>query len=522
MSAPAVDLDVTAAPLRDAVARLMGERFVGEAWSSARRQALLATVDHAIAALTTVRGDLLLAERDASAWKGSGDPTFEAWRGRTSRTGRREAGAEIRRAETLGEIPRMRAAVEAGDVTLAHVDVVARTAAGASESVLRALASPEGQATILNLARRTDAGGFAKAAAAWSATVDQEALQRTHDGAHAARFLKLTETASGTRLAGLLDPMVGHRLRLALEAVAGKPAPDDARSPEQRRADALETIASVTLATPPDIDAPTGRRPHVSLVLRPETWAALREAARTPRSPRQAVAGTGPSTTPVPEGAPATLDDGAPVPASELGRMLCDCELTRVVLGADADVLDLGRTVRTFTPGQRRAVTARDLGCLWPGCGTPARWCEVHHLVWWDRDGGRTAVLDGALACSFHHHEIHRLDLVVTRYDVPHGTGPDARTAGYVITTPGGRLLADGRGRSPDGSPAGRPVRTWEPGSGAHHGAPGRVLAALDDEAGPTRDHGGTPEEPGQPPGLVAAPPPLSVAAGTLLPWRSS
>ena len=488
--------------LRAAVSELKAQ---GDAatWPVERRRAVLSEVDQAITTLTSLRSELLVAERRAGSWKASGDPTFEAWRGRTARVGVREARVEAQRADTLAELPAVRTAVEAGELTLAHVDVVARTAAMGSEAVQAALSSPEGQSSLLELARRVDAGRFAQSAARWSASLDQAALQRSQEARHAARSLTLAQTPTGTRLTGLLDPVAGHRLRLALEAVAGKPAPEDTRTRAQRWADALDAIAGATLAAPPQAEGTTGRRPHVSVVMSPQTWGALRAAARSPRpdSGTTAAGDPGALTVPAPGGAPATLEDGTPLPPSELARMLCDCELTRVVLGADGDALDLGRTVRTFTPGQRRIITARDGGCLWPGCDAQPRWCEVHHLVWWDRDGGRTAVLDGALVCSFHHHEIHRLDLVVTRFDLPPCSGPDARTAAYVVTTPGGRLVADGRGRAPDGSRVGEPRRTWTPGRGASDGAPVAVHVALGRPA----------------PGTAR----MSVLAATLEPWRS-
>lgn len=149
----------------------------------------------------------------------------------------------------------------------------------------------------------------------------------------------------------------------------------------------------------------------------------------------------------------ATLDDGTSVPMSELARALCDCELTRVVVGAEGAVLDVGRSQRTYTGAQRRAVVARDRGCAWNGCAAHARWCEVHHIRWWDRDGGTTSVDNGVLLCSFHHHEVHRRELTIERLarTEVRGASPPGYVA-YLFRGPGGRLVSEpARG---DGGPA--------------------------------------------------------------------
>jgi hypothetical protein len=91
-----------------------------------------------------------------------------------------------------------------------------------------------------------------------------------------------------------------------------------------------------------------------------------------------------------------------PISAGTARRLAADAELIPVVLGTDSEVLDLGRSARLFSPAQRRALAARDGGCIWPGCTMPPAWCEVAHLLAWIL-GGETDLENGALMCPHHH-----------------------------------------------------------------------------------------------------------------------
>jgi hypothetical protein len=72
----------------------------------------------------------------------------------------------------------------------------------------------------------------------------------------------------------------------------------------------------------------------------------------------------------------------------------------------------------------RRAVQLRDRGCVWPRCGRPAAWCDVHHLDH-KKDGGKTSVSGCVLLCQFHH------DICIHRWGWRLVLHPDATTTAY-------------------------------------------------------------------------------------------
>ena len=79
-------------------------------------------------------------------------------------------------------------------------------------------------------------------------------------------------------------------------------------------------------------------------------------------------------------------------------------ELATTLLGTRIP-LAVGRTARTATPAQRRALAARDKGCIIPGCGIPAEACQTHHVTDWAA-GGDTDLPNLALLCWAHHRQV--------------------------------------------------------------------------------------------------------------------
>ena len=98
--------------------------------------------------------------------------------------------------------------------------------------------------------------------------------------------------------------------------------------------------------------------------------------------------------------------DGGVVDAFSAAVLACDACFAPVIVDRANNPLNMGRSVRLFTPTQKQALVIRDGGCVFPGCDRPPRRCAAHHRVGWTQ-GGRTDICDGALLCARHHGLMH-------------------------------------------------------------------------------------------------------------------
>jgi hypothetical protein len=87
-------------------------------------------------------------------------------------------------------------------------------------------------------------------------------------------------------------------------------------------------------------------------------------------------------------------------PMSSVWRYLDCAEVITVVDDPLDGVIAFGRTQRLASPGQRRALAARDGGCCFPGCTRPAAWTEAHHIIAW-LDGGLTDLDNSVCSAVF-------------------------------------------------------------------------------------------------------------------------
>ncbi|NKV13088.1 DUF222 domain-containing protein [Rhodococcus hoagii] len=199
---------------------------------------------------------------------------------------------------------------------------------------------------------------------------------------------------------GDLDAVTGEMLLTALSALT-KPRnpvddPAEKRTPARQRADAFAEILRRYLDSG---EAPVegGERPHLSLHVNASDLARS-ESAHEWTHPNEGSDLFGDKDI-------ARMPHMGPLSIATARRLACDCHLTPIVMD-DGVPLNLGRTSRTVSKKQRRALIARDHGCAFPGCGTPPAHCEGHHVKHW-ADGGPTDLDNLVLLCRYHHQLLH-------------------------------------------------------------------------------------------------------------------
>ncbi|HTR71453.1 MAG TPA: DUF222 domain-containing protein [Mycobacteriales bacterium] len=318
----------------------------------------------------------MLAAYDSTGASTAEYGSTQAWARATLRMSPSRASRDVHLARDLRCLPLTRAALEAGEISLDHALVIAG---------LRGLIPDEVMADVEG--HLVDAAGWKNpvelrrvtAHVVHSYARDRTARDERDD--YQARALFSSVTIGGMGVGNFtLHPAGMETVQTALHALS-KPIAGDDRSPAQRRADALVTMAELAMRSG-DLPDTGGVKPHVSVVV---TLGSIIGESGAPG---------------------ADYGFGATTSAEWARRYACDASVSRVVFGPDGGVLDAGRSARTFNAAQTRAIVARDRGCIWDSCDAPASWCEAHHCIHWAH-GGESNVDNGALLCARHHDRVH-------------------------------------------------------------------------------------------------------------------
>jgi len=292
------------------------------------------------------------------------------------------ARRRVRLGRALGDIAAVEAAWLAGDVGQAQVTLLA-----AARTPATAACFDRDEAMLVDQARRLGYRSFVRALAYWGQLADPEGSERSAQRTHDDLRLHLSRTFHGAwAFDELLDPINGAvvagelgRIETGLfeadwaEAKArvgeGVCAADLARTPAQRRADALVEMARRSLALPAASRLP---EPLFSVLVDHETF-----------------------------GRTCELADGTVLTPGSLTAWLGEGWVERVVFDGPDRVKNVGVRRRIFAGATRRAVQLRDRTCFHPYCEEPAERCEIDHVQLWS-EGGLTTEENGRVACAFH------------------------------------------------------------------------------------------------------------------------
>jgi len=282
--------------------------------------------------------------------------------------------------DELARLDRSAEAVAAGEIGFPHLALMARTSVACGEKF--------DEARLLRHARKESVVKFEHTCTHARHAADPEGVVDEEKQGVEARSLTFSTAEDGCVLVkAILDKVGGATLRTALEPLAKRSGKDDHRDRERRLADALVELGAHGL----DNGAP-GQRPNVQVTTSLETLLGL-------------------------SGAPAAeMEFSLPISSKAVERFACDCTITRILLGADSTVIDVGRARRVISGPQRKALWVRDRGCVWPGCDRPASWTSGHHLAHWIH-GGATDLHNLALLCYRHHWMVHEGGWQIVRSD---------------------------------------------------------------------------------------------------------
>ena len=338
---------------------------------------------------------VLVASFDAGGgWGGAGIRSCPHWLSIQAGLDLSTSADLLRVGHALADLPLLRQAFAAGQLSLDKVRALIRVASPADEEVW------------LELALGCDASQLVRICRECRRSMDADAPGQD-DRLRARRGLWTSRREDGMlRLVALLPPEDGAVVMAALEAVAKDnrlPEGDPAEEPwAAGRSDALKAVCDHALAAAPD--GLVGDPSAVQVVVHVDVGVLTGEQ---------------------PDGR-CHLEGGTPLSTAVARRLGCDAEVVAIT-EKDGLPIDVGRRRRLFTGKQRRALHSRDRTCRFPGCPVSARRTKPHHIWEWWR-GGQTNMANGLCLCDPHHARQHAGEFVIVplgraefRFETPDG-----------------------------------------------------------------------------------------------------
>ncbi|MGQ0433944.1 MAG: DUF222 domain-containing protein [Microthrixaceae bacterium] len=326
----------------------------------------------------------LLGRWDADrVWQDSGAKSGAAWLAREQRLPIQTTRQRIRHARALRSLPAAEAAWAAGEIDRTHLVTMLGVRTPRTNEPFET-----DYKELLDSARTRGFVDFKRHCDLWEQLVDPDGAEQGADDDRAAREVHLSQSFGGMWFGRLtLDPVSGDIVHITLAMIERELFDTDwaqakerlgrdplivdlARTPAQRRADALVEMATRARTAPADGKRP---RPLFTVLVDYETFAGplLELFNRTTITPGTAA------------------------------RHLDGADVERIVFDGPSRVIDVGVKRRFFRGALRRAIEVRDRTCFHPYCDEVPERLEIDHIHDASK-GGETTQDNAQGGCGFH------------------------------------------------------------------------------------------------------------------------
>jgi hypothetical protein len=367
----------------------------------------LALLDDEVRSLVECAAAQDAAALDRSGWLAAskGLRSVPGWVAHERRSKRGPVARSLKLGLALSGMPGTFAAWRAGVITAEHVSLLVLAASGRRKAVFG-----EHEAELVGMAERFCFDDLVVIVRHWMGLADPDGAAEDSQAAIDARSWKCSETLGMWKIDGVLDPVAGVEYAAELSRLEQLEFEHDVaatralygegvaimdklpRTAEQRRADAAVAMARRSRMAD---HTPV----HPAAIIHIEADQATVEAAA------QRIADPDAPVTVAPGGV-CRIENGPVLSLDDLVELLLVSRVEMIVRDLRTKRVDLGDAQRFFTGAAREAIIRRDGRCTFPGCGLPARRCDIDHLVPWEQ-GGRTDQANGHAVCRYHHRRKH-------------------------------------------------------------------------------------------------------------------
>ncbi len=417
---------------------------------------------HLDAAMNQLLGNLRVFD-ERGGWRPQGFQSCAHWLSWRVGWDLATARDRVRVAHQLAKLPKVQAAMAAGEVSYSKVRAIARVATPQTEETLLAYAeyAPAAQLEkICQKVRTVDRAIEAKESGKRPHPEDRYVQARAMDDGmvcvkavlrpdEAAMLLEVVQAAART-CKETVEPKRPASRADGLMAVIQRYARGE--QPDRTPVELLVTIPASELPSAASSSADFAQTAEHSLTEVPSS-ACHNTLSAPASSTRPGAASHLLEMTNLAE-----LANGDCVSAETSRRLACDAGLVEVEVDERGEPLSVGRRTRTIPAPIKRALLVRDKTCRFPGCANRL-FLDGHHIQHW-ADGGETRLSNLALLCGHHHACLHE-----------HGYTMEAKEDGGLVFRDGDGDVIPVTGERPkfEGARVGwSAIREQNAGSGLH------------------------------------------------------